>query len=307
MAGRKRSPLIALVRFSLFDHRWPNRWEPFVFFVSGSPEWQRFWKRQPVCSPSCGRLMRVFLAPLADRASPSAVSKSVARLEQRLGVRLFARSTHTLSPTPKAPRTMSTWPPICAPSRKPKTWSGSWNAWRASGRHANDVGRPLISAWARSFLDRYPDIELDLSVTDRHVNPSRRLRHGSANRGTGRSRSGWPLVGRAVHVLGASPKYLPRRGIPGRSMISTARLSSPPARRPAATIHFCRRRADLTRWSFRYGNADVFDRGGHRGGGVFHRHGRLRALGVCAKFVLRGRCSPVACSTMTMPVLTSRY
>ena len=32
-------------------------------------------------------------------ATPSAVSKSVARLERRLGVRLIQRSTRTLSPT----------------------------------------------------------------------------------------------------------------------------------------------------------------------------------------------------------------
>ena len=29
--------------------------------------------------------------------------------------------------------------------------------------------RPLIAAWASSFLERYPDIKLELSVTDRRV------------------------------------------------------------------------------------------------------------------------------------------
>jgi DNA-binding transcriptional LysR family regulator len=76
-------------------------------------------------------------------------------------------------------------------------------------------GRPLISAWAGSFLEHYPDIKLDLSVTDHRVDLIREgfdlaVRIGELDDTN--------LIGRSLgvlhYVLGASPKYLQRRGVP---------------------------------------------------------------------------------------------
>jgi DNA-binding transcriptional LysR family regulator len=76
-------------------------------------------------------------------------------------------------------------------------------------------GRPLISASAGSFLEHYPDVKLDLSVTDRGVDLIREgfdlaVRIGELDDTN--------LIGRSLgvlhYVLGASPKYLQRRGLP---------------------------------------------------------------------------------------------
>jgi DNA-binding transcriptional LysR family regulator len=81
-------------------------------------------------------------------------------------------------------------------------------------------GRPVISAWAGSFLDRYPDIKLDLSVTDRRIDLIREGFDLAVRIGELEDTN---LIGRPLGVLhyvlgasrlGASPKYLQRRGIP---------------------------------------------------------------------------------------------
>jgi DNA-binding transcriptional LysR family regulator len=150
-------------------------------------------------------------------ASPSAVSKSVARLEQRLGVRLLQRSTRTLSPTSEG---AAYYEQVAAHLRAieeaedivqvPGNVRGVLRV-----TVPTTFGRPLISAWAGSFLDRYPDIKLDLSVTDRRIDLIREgfdiaVRIGELEDTT--------LIGRSLgvlhYVLGASPKYLQRRGIP---------------------------------------------------------------------------------------------
>ena len=104
-------------------------------------------------------------------ASPSAVSKSVARLEQRLGVRLLQRSTRTLKPTSEG---AAYYEHVAAHLRAieeaedvvqvPGNVRGVLRVTAPT-----TFGRPLISAWAGSFLQTYPDIKLDLSVTDRRV------------------------------------------------------------------------------------------------------------------------------------------
>jgi DNA-binding transcriptional LysR family regulator len=150
-------------------------------------------------------------------ASPSAVSKSVARLEQRLGVRLLQRSTRTLSPTSEG---AAYYEHVAAHLRAIEEADDIVQA--PGNVHGvlrvtvpTTFGRPLISAWAGTFLDRYPDIKLDLSVTDRRVDLIREGFDLAVRIGELEDTN---LIGRSLgvlhYVLGASPNYLQRRGTP---------------------------------------------------------------------------------------------
>jgi len=151
-------------------------------------------------------------------ASPSAVSKSVARLEQRLGVRLLQRSTRTLSPTAEG---AAYYERVAAHLRaieeaedivqKPETVRGLLRVTTPT-----TFGRPLIAAWIASFLPQYPDIKLELNITDRFVDVIREgfdiaIRIGELQDTTLIGRS----LGRSDYVLAASPDYLAQRGTPG--------------------------------------------------------------------------------------------
>jgi DNA-binding transcriptional LysR family regulator len=150
-------------------------------------------------------------------ASPSAVSKSVSRLEQRLGVRLLQRSTRTLSPTAEGAAYYERVAPHLRAIEEaedvvqiPENVRGLLRVTAPS-----TLGRPLIAAWAGSFLDRYPDIKLELSVTDRRVDLIREGFDIAVRIGELQDTS---LIGRSLgalqYVLAASPKYLDRRGTP---------------------------------------------------------------------------------------------
>jgi DNA-binding transcriptional LysR family regulator len=150
-------------------------------------------------------------------ASPSAVSKSVARLELRLGVRLLQRSTRTLSPTAEGVAYYDRVAPHLRAIEKtddivqvPKSVRGLLRVSVVS-----TLGRPLIAAWAGSFLERYPDIKLELSVTDRRVDLIRESFDIAVRIGELQDTN---LIGRSLgvlqYVLAASPKYLERRGTP---------------------------------------------------------------------------------------------
>jgi DNA-binding transcriptional LysR family regulator len=150
-------------------------------------------------------------------ASPSAVSKSVARLEQRLGVRLLQRSTRTLSPTAEGVAYYDRVAPHLRAIEEaddivqvPRSVRGLLRVSVVS-----TLGRQLIAAWAGSFLERYPDIKLELSVTDRRVDLIRESFDIAVRIGELQDTS---LIGRSLgvleYVLVASPKYLDRRGTP---------------------------------------------------------------------------------------------
>jgi DNA-binding transcriptional LysR family regulator len=151
-------------------------------------------------------------------ASPSAVSKSVARLERRLGVRLIQRSTRTLSLTAEGAAYYERVAPLLRAIEDAEDVVQMADTAHGLLRVTVPVflGRTLIAAWAEGFVARHPNVKLELSLSDRHVDLIREgydvaVRIGALE-DTG-------LVGRFLAdlkmMLVASPKYLERRGVPG--------------------------------------------------------------------------------------------
>lgn len=172
--------------------------------------------------------MRVFVRTV-DRGSfsaaasdlgltPSAVSKLISRLEDRLGVRLLSRTTRRLALTPEgeiyAARARQILADIDdaeaevtrargAPRGKLRINSGT-----AFGLHQ-------LAPSLAEFLARYPEIDIDLSITDRLVdlvdeNADIAVRSGRITDS--------PHVMRKIADLQreicAAPSYLARRGTP---------------------------------------------------------------------------------------------
>lgn len=149
--------------------------------------------------------------------TPSSVSKSVARLERRLGVVLFARSTRTLSLTPEGAAYFERITPLLRALSEAQDVVQTAAA--AEGRLRvslpTDLGRLLMDPLTRDFLKRHPRIRLELDMTDRHVDLIREgydlvLRAGQV---VDTELVARPL-GAAPLVLVAAPDHLDRHGRP---------------------------------------------------------------------------------------------
>lgn len=149
--------------------------------------------------------------------TPSAVSKNVERLEQRLGVRLFLRSTRSLSLTVDGAGYYERVAPLLQALEDADEVLGDSGSPRGRLR----VSLPgilapfLVDALTRAFMARYPDIRLEISITDRHVDLVREgydvaLRAGQV------TDVDWIVrtLGSLDLVLAASPAYLARAGEP---------------------------------------------------------------------------------------------
>ena len=150
-------------------------------------------------------------------SSPSAISKSVARLERRLNVRLLQRSTRSLSLTVEGQAYYERVAPLLREIENAEDVVQVASTARGLLRVTVPLvfGRMLIAAWAKTFLIEHPDVKLELHVTDQGVDLIREnfdlaVRIGALE-DTG-------LIGRTLgktrHVLAASPEYLARRGTP---------------------------------------------------------------------------------------------
>src|SRR5467141_1917186 len=127
-------------------------------------------------------------------SSQSAVSKSVARLEHRLGVRLIQRSTRTLSLTMEGQAYYERVAPLLRAIEDAEDVVQSATAQGPLRVSApQELGRMLIAPWAATFLDRHPDVSLDPrdQRSLRRYHP-RRLRYRHPHGIAGRQRSRQP-------------------------------------------------------------------------------------------------------------------
>lgn len=150
--------------------------------------------------------------------TPSAVSKLVSRLEDRLGVRLLERSTRRLALTPEGETFLERARRIVADIEEAEAEVARArgaprgrlriNSGTAFGLHQLTLALP-------DFLTRYPEIDIELSITDRLVDLIEEqtdiaVRSGHIPEG--------PFVQRKLaelqRVICASPSYLKQRGTP---------------------------------------------------------------------------------------------
>ncbi|QJP14087.1 LysR family transcriptional regulator [Starkeya sp. ORNL1] len=155
------------------------------------------------------------------KLTPSAVSKLITRIEDRLGTRLLLRSTRALRLTPEGERYLARALRILAEIEETEREiaSGSEAAPRGRVRVNASVGfgvrciMPLIP----EFLRLYPEVELDLSLNDGMVD----LMEGRADIAIRSSAAALPdssLKARKIResrrVVVAAPSYLAVHGIP---------------------------------------------------------------------------------------------
>ena len=103
----------------------------------------------------------------------SSVSAAVQELEARLGTRLLNRTTRTVSPTNDGAAFYERCVGLMSDVEEAEALFRQSDA-RPSGKLRVDVpgriGRLIIAPALPDFLDRFPDIHIDLGVTDRAVN-----------------------------------------------------------------------------------------------------------------------------------------
>ena len=150
--------------------------------------------------------------------SPSAISKLISRLEDRLGVRLFHRTTRRLSLTPEGETYLAGAQFILGEIAELEASIGQ-TATRPQGLLRVSVGSAFATHQLMDklplFLDRYPDVAVNINVSDRAVDLHGEgidlaIRSGPLPEGS--------LIARKIadfeRVICAAPAYLQKRGAP---------------------------------------------------------------------------------------------
>jgi len=157
-------------------------------------------------------------AAKAAGLTPAAVSRSVARLESQLGVRLFARTTRTVRLTEAGRRYHDQCRQALGQlAEAERELSGLQQ--RPSGLVRASLPTPYghcrILPLIPAFAQRYPDIQLDLQLTNRNVDIAE---EGFDLAVRGRTPPDSGLIARpledAALVIVATPAHLRRRKLP---------------------------------------------------------------------------------------------
>lgn len=148
--------------------------------------------------------------------SSSAVGKAVARLEERLGVRLFHRSTRSISLTPEGSLFLQRCRRIFGEIEAAELeLSQSRGAPRGRLRVSIPLVGMLMMPTISAFVRAYPEIELDLDFNDRLVNVIDEgfdvvVRTGDAHD----SRLMMRVLGSSPYRLVGAQQYFKKRGTP---------------------------------------------------------------------------------------------
>lgn len=150
--------------------------------------------------------------------SSSAIGKTIAKLEDQLGVRLFHRSTRSIGLTREGELFLDRCRRVlgeleAAEAELAQTMASPQGRLRVGVPFAGDLLTPLFA----EFLTRYPQIELDLDYNDRLVDVIEDgfdavIRSGEVSD----SRLMHAKLGDFTSVLVATPGYLSRAGVPRR-------------------------------------------------------------------------------------------
>ncbi|SFM34652.1 LysR family transcriptional regulator [Rugamonas rubra] len=148
--------------------------------------------------------------------SASAIGKSVARLELRLGVRLFHRSTRSITLTAEGGVFLQSCRRILGEVEQAElALSSSMAAPRGRLRISLPLVGGLLNPVLAAFAREYPEIELDLDCTDRRVDVIEEGFDAVVRVGdTADSRLMSRKLGSFHLQLVASPSYLERHGAP---------------------------------------------------------------------------------------------
>ncbi|UPQ71044.1 LysR family transcriptional regulator [Kluyvera ascorbata] len=185
-------------------------------------------------------------AAKATGATPSAISRSVSRLERVLGSKLLHRTTRKLALSDTGKMVYEHAQEMLNAAQMAMD-SGSSRQQVAQGKLTvsvpKAVGRFVIHPLMAEFFERYPDVDVCLRLEDRYMD----LIDDGVDLALRISQSPSPgLYGKALmpvsHVICATPAYLRRYGTP----------DSPQALREHCCISLGETPAD-SRWKFRLG------------------------------------------------------
>ena len=150
--------------------------------------------------------------------TPPAVSKRLALIEKRLGVKLLQRTTRQISLTPEGETYLTEGAHVLANLEElERSVSGSRNTPKGIIKIGATLGfgRRYIAQAIAKFSDLYPEVEVQLTLNDRPINLVEKgldvvIRFGELPdvRLTAR------LLANNHRVLCAAPNYLKRMGIP---------------------------------------------------------------------------------------------
>ncbi|PXA92386.1 LysR family transcriptional regulator [Nostoc sp. 3335mG] len=149
--------------------------------------------------------------------TPSAISRVVSRLEGRLGVRLLSRTTRALALTPEGEAYHRSALRILRDLDETERSLADQAAPRGRLRVSATLGhsRKVIIPLIPEFLERYPGIQLDLSLTDTIIDLIEQRADVAIRIGPLLDS---PLMARrlaeSTRTVVASPAYLARHGVP---------------------------------------------------------------------------------------------